>query len=77
MRDSSGIADLEDIAHAYAVVPSKTQPGRFYSVHLEGVLAEKVTILEGSGRAEPAIHGVSRILNALDMRQWRRSWGKE
>jgi hypothetical protein len=67
---------MEDIVHAYGLVRSKSVPGKLYAVHLEGVLAEKIEILEPSGRAEPAAHGVSRILHALDVRQFRKAWGK-
>lgn len=66
---------MSEIVHAYALVASKENPNRFYAVHLKGVVAAEVDILEPSGRHEPATHGVSRILNALNLRQWRRDWG--
>jgi hypothetical protein len=61
--------------HAYAVVQSK-QDGRFYALHLEDVTAKKIEVLEPSGRAEPAIHGINRISHALDLRQFKRAWGR-
>jgi hypothetical protein len=67
---------MGDIVHAYALVQSKAVPGKFYAVHLENVLAERFEILEPSARAEPAAHGVSRILHALDIRQFKKAWGR-
>jgi hypothetical protein len=69
-----GFADLSEITHAYAIVKSKTGEGRYYAVHLEGVTASGISILEPSGRPEPAAHGVSRILHALDLRHFKRAW---
>ena len=65
---------MGEIVHAYAIVKSKSNEGRYYAVHLEEVTAKKVDVLEPSGRSEPAAHGVSRILHALDLRHFRRAW---
>lgn len=62
------------IPHAYALVPHPTKPGAFFAVHLRGVAASEVEVLEPSDRAEPATYGLLRIGQAMEKRHKEKLW---
>jgi hypothetical protein len=63
------------IPHAYALVPHPTRQGLYYTVHLEGVVAERLEHLEFSKRAEAAPYGMQRIEAAMQRRHHHKKWG--
>lgn len=65
------------IPHAYALVSDPKQPGRWFAVHLTGVIAEGLSILEPSDRNEPATYGLHRIHQAMQRRHAEKKWGSE
>ena len=45
-----------------------------YSLHLENVVAEKVTALEPSGRPEYEARAVVRIQREMEIRTFKKAW---
>ena len=63
------------IPHAYALVPHPDKPGMYYSVHLEGVTAERLEHLELNSKASAAPMGMLRIEAAMQRRHFEKKWG--
>ncbi len=62
------------IEHAYALVPDPARPGRFFAVHLQGVVAASFDHLEPSGRSDLIPRGMLRIDQAMSARHRARRW---
>ena len=60
--------------HAYALVEDPLRPGRYFSVHLTGVIADSAEIIEPSACSEYALNGVNRIINEIHRRTRKQLW---
>jgi hypothetical protein len=47
---------------------------KYFAVHLEGAIAEKITVIEASGRAEYSTKGVMRLMREMEIRHAKKGW---
>lgn len=70
------VADDTTIPHAYALVPVPGKPGHYHALHLEGVIAEKVTDLTPDAKTTAPVRGMERIFDAMNRRHRAKKWGR-
>jgi hypothetical protein len=70
------------VPHAYALIPDPSSIGRYRALHLTNLLVDPKDIeyLEPSGRTEPAVSAVTRLMTAMNTRLFQKKsggWGRK